>query len=382
MVNARVSIVRPIWRDGRTTTISLGQKSTDDRGRYHFGNLAPGNYMVCVGGQGMAAPQPGAVSYATRVDRYYGRTCNRAFQVSPGQHAQVDLNPAAGGTANVRGHVRNLAPQTGFSANLFPEGLQAVNQPISAAVDALQGIFSFRGVAPGRYRLRVQSFSGAVQAMAEIPVDVGGSDIDGLEVELGSQATVEVALPGVSSKDVGVTLRGEGESQWGQTQMKDGTSKFQSVPPGNYRLILRTPEGSCVASVKLGDSEMRGKAFGVAAGAALHFDVALTQSCGAIHARAVRDGSPVAGAKMVLLISGTAGDPGDLREEVADDQGEFAFSGLTPGKYLLWAWALDGPGAIAGPSSLADVAQRATAVDVAAGDPVKIDVPLLPAEGQ
>jgi hypothetical protein len=34
-----------------------------------------------------------------------------------------------------------------------------------------------------------------------------------------------------------------------------------------------------------------------------------------------------------------------------------------------------------GPSSLAAVEQQATVVDVTAGDPVKVDVPLLTAEG-
>ena len=78
--------------------ISLGQKSTDDRGRYRLGNLAPGSYIVCTGGgQNAQAPLTGPVDYSTRVDnRYYVRTCSRTFQLSPGQRAQIDLTPAAG----------------------------------------------------------------------------------------------------------------------------------------------------------------------------------------------------------------------------------------------------------------------------------------------
>jgi hypothetical protein len=95
----------------------------------------------------------------------------------------------------------------------------------------------------------------------------------------------------------------------------------------------------------------------------------------------VRDGEAVPHAKVVLLASGTPSDPGELREVTADDEGGFLFSGLTPGRYLLWGWALDGKGAMVGPSSLAAVEQQATVVDVTAGDPVKVDVPLLTAEG-
>jgi hypothetical protein len=136
-----------------------------------------------------------------------------------------------------------------------------------------------------------------------------------------------------------------------------------------------------VASVKLGDREVRGAAFDVAAGAALHVDVAVSQNCGSVHLRALRDDVAVPRAKVVLLRSGTAKDPGDVSEDYANDEGEYTFSGLTPGRYLIWAWAVEGQGAIAGPSSLGAVAQQATAVDVTAGDRVKVDVPLLAAEG-
>jgi len=133
--------------------------------------------------------------------------------------------------------------------------------------------------------------------------------------------------------------------------------------------------------VKLGDREMRGAVFSVAAGAALHFDVAVSQNCGAIQVRAVRDGEAVPNAKVVLLVTGTPIDPGELKEVTTDDEGGFSFSGLTPGRYLVWGWAMEGKGAMIGPSSLAAVEGHATVVDVTAGDPVKVDVPLLAAEG-
>jgi protocatechuate 3,4-dioxygenase beta subunit len=391
MVRASVSTVRPVWRDGRTTMAQLGQKFTDDRGRYRFGNLAPGSYVVCVSaGQGTSAPVPGPVDYATRVDsRSYARTCNRAFPLSPGQRAQVDLTPLTATTVTVRGHVQNVPPQTGFSVSLLPDDDSlGFGQNANAFVDASQGTFTIRGVAPGRYRLRAQSFpppGGAQKALAaEFPLDVGSSDMDGVDVALDSQATVEVTFHGVADdqmKDVSVMLRGAGPYGHGYAQSKDGTYQFQSVPPGSYRLSLHTPSESCVASVKLGDREMSGAAFDVAAGAALHVDVAVSQNCGSVHLRALRGDVAVPRAKVVLLRSGTAKDPGDVSEDYADDEGEYTFSGLTPGRYLIWAWAVEGQGAVAGPSSLGAVAQQATAVDVTAGDPVKVDVPLLAAEG-
>lgn len=389
MMRVSVTVLRPVWRDGRPTVMSWGQKFTDDRGRYRIGNLAPGTYTVCTGGsQNAAAPLTGPVDYAARVDnRYYARTCSRAFPLSPGQRAQIDLSPAAGTAATVRGRVRNLPPQTGFSASLLPqdEGLRATGS-FNAFVDATQGTFTARGVQPGHYLVRVQSYGGTQPLTAEVPVDVGGGDIDGLEVELGAEATVTVAFYGVADgvKGLFAELHGVGTSgmtRGGVAQPKPGEFQFQGITPGRYRLALQTPAESCVQSVKLGESEMRGVVFGVGAGAALHFDVTVSQNCGTIGVRAVREGEAAPHSRVVLLIGGTPSDPAELREVTTDDEGQYLFSGLTPGRYLLWGWALEGKGATIGPSSLAAVEQQATMVEVTAGDPVKVDVPLLAAEG-
>ena len=148
------------------------------------------------------------------------------------------------------------------------------------------------------------------------------------------------------------------------------------MPAGSYRLLATAAE-ACVQSVKLGGREVRGNPLAIAAGAALRLDVTVSKNCGGVQARAVRDGVAVAGAKMVLLLNGTPKDPGELQEDFTNDEGELSFSGLTPGRYLLWAWAVEGTGAITGPASLAAVEPQATTVEVKEGEPVRIDVPLL-----
>ena len=384
-----VFLVRPGWRDGRTTVVLGAPKAADDRGRYHFGLVAPGTYTVCAlggGSQQSPAPVAGPVDFATRVDRYYSRTCSRPFRLAPGQHVQIDVNPAAVAMATVRGHIRNVPAQSGVTVNLLPQDPgQQFNYPTAVSNGGDQGAFTIRGVPPGRYILRAQAFSrgpGQNPLSAEVPVEVGGSDIDGLDVDLGAQATVDVAVHGAEdTRSLNVILRPAGGGNLIYGGLKDSAFQFQSVSPGSYRLIVRTADESCVQSVKLGDAEFRGDTFSVAGGAALHFDVALGQTCGAVRVRAVRDGQAIPGAKVVLLTSGTPDEPGDLTEEFADDEGGFTFTGLRPGHYLVWAWAVQGTGAMSGPDSLAAVAQKATAVDITAGDPVSVDVPLLAAEG-
>jgi hypothetical protein len=255
-----------------------------------------------------------------------------------------------------------------------------------AIVDATQGTFTVRGVPPGHYRLWANIYSsagGTSRAMsAEIPLDVGGSDVDGLDLALDSGSTVDVTFQGDS--DASAMLRSENSAHTlrGGSRDKDGGFHFEGVLPGRYWLNTSTSEDTCVESVKLGDSEMRGAPFDLAAGAALHFNVAVSHNCGSIRIRALRDGEAVPGAKVVLLVSGTPKDPGALREDFSDDEGEFSFAGLAPGRYLVWAWAVEGKGAMTGPASLAAVEQQATVVDVTPGPPVHVDVPLLTEEGK
>lgn len=383
-----VSLQRSTWVSGKLRTVRMRQRPTDDRGHYRFGNLAPGTYQICMAGRETPAAVAGPVDYANRTDiRYLTHTCSRSVQLTPGQRAQVDLTPITMPAATVRGHVSNLPPQTGFSADLAADD-DGLNENRSAFVDVTQGTFTFRGVTPGRYVLHVQTHSQDPQKSnsTEMPLDVGG-EIEGLEVQLGAPVVVDVAFHGVpeeEAKQVIALLRSADRSGTlrGVEATRDGMRGFAPIPAGRYWWDVRTPRTSCVESVKLGDREIRGATFDASAGAKLHFDVTISQSCGAVTARAVRDGAAVPGAKVVLLPSGSVEDPREVRESVTDDEGAITLTGLTPGRYLLWSWATVGPGAMAGPSSLAAVQSQATTVDVKAGDPASVDVPLLGNEGR
>ena len=116
----------------------------------------------------------------------------------------------------MRGRFVNPPPNHGFSVVMTPEEPLIAGRYLNAFVDPARGTFVFRGITPGRYQLRAdvnwREASGASKSMtAGITVDVGNSDIDGLELTMESAATIEVVshgAPGAAdSKDLPVYLR-------------------------------------------------------------------------------------------------------------------------------------------------------------------------------
>jgi hypothetical protein len=109
--------------------------------------------------------------------------------------------------------------------------------------------------------------------------------------------------------------------------------------------------------------------------------VTVSSNCDEINARVVRDGKPVPGAKVLLLLGGSVKQPYDLMADYANEEGESRFLGLSPGQYRLWAWQVDSFGSFVGPATLDGAEERSAVAQVGRGQHVRLDVPLMPQEG-
>lgn len=405
---ANVTVYRAVWVDGRVSLQQGQQSMTDDRGRYRIGNLPPGGYFVCAAaggasvGGGTLAPTAGPVDFASRAEpRFYVQTCFpdasgsplTSFQLPAGRQSEINLTLHAVSAASLRGRLLNLPPGIGTSIRLIHDGAFSTAQPLFSGVDA-EGKFAFRGVSPGRYRLEAdfnwQPPDGPPRFLiARLPVEIAGSNLEGIEVPLESPAVIDVVLHGAEQDDseretvqfgLRPTMASWGWS-WARRERK-GPLRFASLAGGSYWLVTRTNPTTCVQSAKLGEQDALRGPVTAKSGMESRLDVTLSKDCGEIHVRVVSDGKPVPDAKVLLLLSGSAKEPGNMFTDFAGDQGEISFAGLAPGRYLLWAWRLDSAGSFVGPAGLGSVEGQATAVLVSKGEPVKIDVPVLQQEKQ
>ena len=84
------------------------------------------------------------------------------------------------------------------------------------------------------------------------------------------------------------------------------------------------------------------KRFHIEGGKEQTITIRLTKKCGNFIGRALLNSKPARSARVVALVIGTPQGPDDLVSLLADSDGDFSFTGLTPGVYQFAAWQEDG----------------------------------------
>jgi hypothetical protein len=397
-VGAGVTLLRPLWSDGKVALQQVNQATTDDRGQYRINNVIQGAYVVCaianISG-GATVPSSSQVDFSSHIPaRYYARSCGPSLRTAAGQRATADLIIISTSGVRVAGRIVNGVPNLGINLRLVRNDPQDTgSQLCPGSIDLAKGTFEFRGVPPGNYRLEADlrgqiSQGEKVSLAALLPIMVGSADLDAVELALGPTAEIEVALHGLENNKpdadaVSLGLRSttleQSETQWANS-VEGGSPRMTSIRPGSYWLLTRSKDKMCVQSAKLGTHEVLHGQVHITSAATARLDVTVSPHCGTIKGRVTSNELPVPDAKVLLLLSGSAKNPGDLVTGFTDDEGDFSFPALPFGRYQLWAWSVDEFGSFVGPLNLADQEKHAITVDVGSDEPVKVELMLLKPE--
>ncbi|MCH9683079.1 MAG: carboxypeptidase-like regulatory domain-containing protein [Deltaproteobacteria bacterium] len=237
---------------------------------------------------------------------------------------------APDGSAVPDATVRVLAP-----------GFEAQSAWLPAATTDQDGRFSFPAITSGRYAFTASAHGYADESSAVVSVTTGGR-VELPAIELSSGQTLDGQVldeneQGVGGALVRVALAGAGLSASRQWQVySDAAGRFsvQGLPPQAIEVVAMhgVQRSESIALDLAGDSppaeiELALVVDGVIAGAVVD-----------------TEGEPVASARVVAIpaIEGRRGSiasyrlAGDL-EAIADAQGQFEFSALRPGRYVLRA---------------------------------------------
>jgi hypothetical protein len=387
----QVTAARRSWENGKATVQTNANAMTDDLGRFRLPSITRGRYRVCVSSlQGGTPALPvGYAAFGQSSRQVYAETCQPAagskdlLEITPGKNVELDLVVSPQTPVEVSGKVTNPPEfQNGITQiDLMEQSTRARNYFAQWAPDT--HIFHIANVVPGRYWLTASAAGSEdgvqTRVAARVPLTVGDSPVDDLELTLEPLPVIDVAIHAPSGAGaISVRLRDADDPFGGATEavrQADGSLRIALEHGGRYWLVARTP--LCLTAAHLGKADALEHAVDIAPGMKETLDLTFSANCGEFRATAVdQAGKPVPKAWILILASGTPEDPGDMDLIAADDDGTMLYYGLTPGKYSLWAWtdADDWSGAV---EDLAAMKTRQTVIEIGAGEKAKVQVPLL-----
>jgi len=341
---AQVNLMTSRVIDGVRGVQASTSATTNDLGEYRFSGLTAGKYILCANAGGGVVEANGA--------RAYGEKCYpgpmdggaaSALDVAAGYEGRVDLALSPLVTVHVGGVVSGKPDDAGCTVWLTPRNqIARMAMSLSAQVGA-DGTFLIRHVPRGSYMLNAMSADRQNRRLtALIPVEAGGSDIDGLQVHLdpGVSVTGTVKVVSVAGRKPAThSLTAMISREWGVAGGADivwnegGTSfTIPYVVPGNYRLMFASPPAPFyLKSATLGGRDIAGSEFAVGPGAG-SLEIVIGDDGGAVEGDVTNDDGP-APAWIFLEKDGSPS-----RNARADAKGHFKIDTVPPGDYKVYAW--------------------------------------------
>jgi hypothetical protein len=396
------------YQRGRRQLMGQNGSSTNDLGEFRLYGLSPGKYLVSATYQSRdmfsmgpertvgTAPEEG---YTTT---YYPNSTNpenaSALEITPGaQVSGINMTLVRIRTVRIKGHLNvGATPEARRNINvmLMPRDNIGFGMPRAMArgIDA-QGNFQLRGVAPGSYVLRANYNEDNKQYSARLPLEVGNSNIEGLELELQPPAEIEghvvveenaglkgAVLQVVLQPKTMSTLGGGG----GGPVKEDQTFKLANVSPDPYDInVFGLPEGFYLKSVRLGQQDVTETGVDFTPGvSAEQMTVVVNPNGGQIDGAVQNAKGDAAAGAMVTLIPDAPHRSISWLYRLAntDQNGHFTIKGVRPGEYKIYAWEDLEPGAQQDPDFVKRHESAGEAVSVKESSHETVQLKIVPAE--
>jgi hypothetical protein len=218
-------------------------------------------------------------------------------------------------------------------------------------VRSRDGAFEIRGVTPGSYVLTAQSFDGQDQQHGRVPVDVGNTSLDGLELTLspGQEVAGTIKVEGdgnVSPSAIRVFLEPKEMFLMGggggmSATKQDGSFTIRNIVPQTYRVRTVGEQSQVyVKSVYVGHEEAKDGEITITPGVSPALAVIVSTAGAQISGEVKGDNdAPVQGATVVLVPDAAKRQQTMLFKNTSTDQyGRFTLTAIAPGTYKVFAW--------------------------------------------
>jgi hypothetical protein len=243
-----------------------------------------------------------------------------------------------------------------------------------------EGGFQFNGIPPGPiyvtggYTIAGQRFDTMVQ------VDVGSSDINGLELRpvppMDVSGSIRIAgETAVKPSQINVRLEGPsaGHNESPDATIRDdGSLSFNRVSAGKYRVSLGRLQGLYIKSIAWGQQDITDLPLDLLAGVPARTELAIVLGAdgGQIEGIVSTEKSEPADSATVTLVPAGAHQSRPFHKSATTDgSGHFTIRGIAPGSYNLFAWdKVDTNAVIYDPDFLRPYQALGQAIEVRSGD--------------
>ena len=364
--NARVELLRPVYRRRSLHWQIAGQSMTNDKGEYHLTFVQPGEYRVMATGQfqpvvrirpesvagspvqdEMYTPQfyPGATS----IDSASSLTLNAGNDLK-GIDFTLETTPQLTVSGAVQG-AAGLDPNAFVNIRFIPESRIPGEQVASFGTNGPEYKFQ-ANVAAGRYHVVASVEAKGVTYHAEQVVEAGpGADNVTLTLVPCAPLAGKLVIEGEGIRKNGpysIRLTSGDDSPFDQpltTEVGDnGSFEFPSALPGIWDIgVTPMPPGSYIKSMRLGDQDVLTTDMKLEEGTRKPLTIVVSTK-GAVVGGTVMapDGSaPLTNirSRVLLAPSGKYENVlGFYETRLTDGKGHFEFKGVTPGTYRIYAF--------------------------------------------
>ena len=361
--NLRVSAMAWRYTTNGRELVDVRSAQSNDLGEYRIFDLPAGHYFVKINPAQFNFDRDARTASESYASVFYPGVVQVTQAIpqdlAPGQQLRgLTFNLRKVHAATISGKVIAPPDATNISAGrmIYSEGSSSST---SGDTDRKTGKFSFASVPPGSIFLTGSYVQNGQRYDTLLPLDVGNTDIDGIELRPVPPSDVPGQIsvaddPAFDVTRVSISLKGASaghqESSSSPTIKPDGTFLLKGVTPGIYRVNLDHMPNLYVKSVRFGLVEATDIPLDLTAGVPPRSELAIVLGAdgGELSGTVLNGNSePAADAVVTLIPAGTTRRSRSyFKTATADAAGHVTLRGLAPGTYRILAWDHVDPNAV------------------------------------
>jgi hypothetical protein len=351
--NLPVSAMRWRYTSNGRELYPVKKATSNDLGEYRIFDVPAGKYFVKIDPQRLPtfdankteaefAPvfYPGVLQVSSAVPQ----------ELAPGAQLRgVNFNLRRTRFATIHGQV--IAPAGADTRAGLLIASDGGSNSIGGGTGSLDGKFTFPSVPPGPIYVTGSYIIGSQHADTMVEVDVGATDIKGLELRPVPPMDLagSIRLTGqttVKPSQISLRLRGPSAGHMDHDNdtaviRDDGSLLFHQASAGKYRVELGRIQNLYIKSVQWGMQDITDSGLDLLNGVPARTELTITLGADAAQIEGIvsnEKSEPGDGATITLVPTGAHRSRAFHKSTVADSGGHFTIRGIAPGSYKLFAW--------------------------------------------